>query len=373
MKRYLHDYIVKDIGRKCVLLSGPRQVGKTTLARSLFSQCEYLNYDIVSDRRIIVSQTWRNDTPLVVLDELHKHKKWKNLLKGAIDRSLGTPPLLVTGSAQLEVFRKAGDALTGRTFSYHLHPIDPQEACQMLPNTSAREHVDFLLKHGGFPESFFNPDLSRRLLLNRISSVLRDDLRDLSMVTSISTIELLVALLRERVGGQVTYSNLANDLGISPPTVKSWIQLLEKVYLIFLLRPYSGTLAKSLRKEPKVYFFDCSAAENGEAAKLENLVALALYKRCDFFRDTAGRDTRLHYFRDSNQREVDFVITEGRSVLACIEVKTSDQEPSPSLRYLSERLKPKITLQLVYNCSRARDCGAVAIRPLAEWLKHIEF
>jgi predicted AAA+ superfamily ATPase len=371
MKRYLHDYISKDLGRKCVLLSGPRQVGKTTLARSLFPQCEYLNYDVVSDRRIIVSQTWRNDTPLVVLDELHKHKKWKNLLKGAIDQSRGKPPILVTGSAQLEVFRKAGDALTGRTFSYHLHPIDVKEACEMQPNTSANEHVDFLLRHGGFPESFFNPDLSRRLLLDRISSVLREDIRDLSMVSSLSSIELLVALLRERVGGQVTYANLASDVGVSPPTIKSWIHLLEKVYLIFLLRPFSTKLAKSLRKEPKVYFFDCSAAENGDAARLENLVALSLYKHCDFMRDTAGRELRLHYFRDSNQREVDFVITEGRSVLACIEVKTSDQDLSPSLRYLAERLKPKIALQLVHNCSRGRDFGAIKMRPLAEWLKRI--
>jgi predicted AAA+ superfamily ATPase len=372
MKRYLHEFIVKDLKRKCLILSGPRQVGKTTLARGLFPECEYLNYDVVNDRRVIVSQSWRRDTALVILDELHKHKKWKNLLKGAIDESKGKPPLLVTGSAQLEVFRKAGDALTGRTFSYHLHPIDPHEAYSMQPNKSADEHVDFLLEHGGFPESFFNPDLSRRLLLDRISTVLRDDVRDLSMVSSLSAIELLVALLRERVGGQVTYANLANDLGVSPPTVKSWIQLLEKVYLIFLLRPYSGTFAKSLRKEPKVYFFDCSAGENGNAARLENLVALSLYKWCDFVRDTEGRDARLFYFRDSNQREVDFVVTEGRKVLACIEVKNSDEQPSSHLRYLAERVKPKVALQLVRNCARSRDFGAIKIRPLGDWLRKME-
>lgn len=372
MRRYLQDFIAKDVQRKCVLLSGPRQVGKTTLARSLFSTCEYLNYDIVADRRIIASQSWNRDTDLVILDELHKHKKWKNLLKGVIDETRGKPPLLVTGSARLEVFRKAGDALTGRTFAYHLHPIDPHEAYAIDPEKTADEHIDFLLAHGGFPESFASPELSRRLLLDRISTVLRDDLRDLSMVSSISAIELLVALLRERVGGQITYSNLASDLGVSAPTVKSWILLLEKVYLVFLLRPFAGQLTKSLRKEPKCYFFDCSAADNGEAARLENLVALALYKWCDFVRDTQGRNARLHYYRDSNQREVDFVITEGRSVVACIEVKSGDDNPSPSLKYLVERVRPKLAIQLVHRCPRARDYGPIKVRPLGEWLRKME-
>ena len=371
MKRYLADYIAKDLTRKCILVSGPRQVGKTTLARSLVPRSEYLNYDIVSDRKVIMSQSWNRDTPLVILDELHKHKKWKNLLKGVIDESRGKPPLLVTGSARLEVFRKAGDALTGRTFSYHLHPIDPKEAYSIQPERSATEHVDFLLAHGGFPESFHSPELSRRLLMDRISTVLRDDLRDLSMVSSVASVELLVELLRDRVAGQITYSNLANDLGVSAPTVKSWIELLEKLYLIFLLRPFSARLAKSLRKEPKLYFYDCSAAENGASARLENLVALALYKWCDLMRDTEGRDTRLSYFRDSNDREVDFVITEGRAVLACIEVKSSDETPSPSLRYLTERVKPQHAVQLVRSCSRARDYGVIKVRPLAEWLREM--
>ncbi|NDC39596.1 MAG: ATP-binding protein, partial [Proteobacteria bacterium] len=371
MKRYLSSFIQKDLRKKCILLSGPRQVGKTTLARSLFEDSEYLNYDVVSDRRVIMSQSWNRDTPLVILDELHKYKKWKNLLKGVIDESSGTPPLLVTGSARLEVFRKAGDALTGRTFSYHLHPFDPQEAYSIQPEKTAAEHIDFLITHGGFPESFYAPELSRRLLMDRISTVLRDDLRDLAMVSSIASVELLVELLRERVGGQIRYANLANDLGVSAPTVKSWIELLQKLYLIVLLRPFSAKLAKSLRKEPKVYFYDCSAAANGEAARLENLVALALYKWCDFARDTEGRDTRLFYFRDSNDHEVDFVVTEGRTVLACIEVKSSDEEPSSSLRYLSDRVKPKHAVQLVRHCARARDYGTIKVRPLAEWLRQM--
>lgn len=369
MKRYLTPFIESDLKRKCVLLSGPRQVGKTTLARTLASDCEYLNYDVVHDRRVILSRSWRRDAGLVVFDELHKERKWKNFLKGAIDESQGTPPLLVTGSARLEVFRKAGDALTGRTFSYRLHPIDPWEAQTIEPTKTPDQHVNHLLTYGGFPESFLHPTLAKRLLLDRLSTVLREDLRDLSMVTSLHSIEVLVALLRERVGGQITYKNLAGDLGVSGPTVKTWIELLEKLYVVFLIRPYSAQLAKSIRKEPKCYFYDCSAAENGEPARLENLVALALHKWCDFVRDTQGRDPRLLYYRDSNQREVDFVVTEGRTVLACIEVKTEEDSPSPSLRYLSERIKPKLAIQLVRHCKRGRDFGDIQVRPLGEWLR----
>ena len=372
MNRYLFDFISKDLTKKAVLLSGPRQVGKTTFAKSLSKNSEYLNYDIVSDRRIILAQAWKKTAPLVILDEIHKFKRWKNLLKGVIDAYQNTPPLLVTGSARLEVFRKAGDALTGRTFSYHLHPIDVAEACYLKPDISPDKHVDFILAHGGFPESFYDPENSQRYLNDRLSTVLREDLRDLSVISNVKGVELLVELLRERVGGQLTYANLAKDLSVSPPTVKVWIELLEKLYIIFLLRPYSKRLSKSIRKEPKCFFFDCAAATNGESARLENLAALALIKWSDFERDVKGRNIKISYYRDTSHREVDFIITEGSAVLACIEVKTSEDAPSPSLKFITEKLKPKYSFQLVKDLVREADHGAIKIRALAPWLRGID-
>lgn len=371
MRRYLTECIQKDLKKKAILLSGPRQVGKTTFARALISGGEYLNYDVVADRKAILAQAWRKDAPVVVLDEIHKFPKWKNFLKGVIDQFQNRPPLLITGSARLEVFRRAGDALTGRTFAFHLHPIDIEEACSLEPNASPEAHMQKLLTGGGFPESFFDPENAQRLLQDRLSTVLREDLRDLSAVSNLKGIELLVELLRERAGGQVTYSNLAKDLSVSPPTIKTWMDLLEKLYLVFLLRPYSRGLTKSIRKEPKCYFFDCSAPTNGEDARLENLAALALLKWCDFERDTKGRNVNLMYYRDSSEREVDFVITENRSVLACIEVKSSDESPSSSLIYLAGKVRPKHSIQLVKNTLKSRDYGAIKVRPLAEWLSKI--
>jgi predicted AAA+ superfamily ATPase len=193
----------------------------------------------------------------------------------------------------------------------------------------------------------------------------------LSAVSNLKGIELLVELLRDRAGGQVTYSNLANDLSVSPPTVRIWMELLEKLYLVFLLRPYSKGLTKSIRKEPKCYFFDCSAPTNGEEARLENLAALALLKWCDFERDTKGRNVNLMYYRDTSEREVDFVITEDKSILACIEVKSSDESPSKSLIYLTDKIHPKHSIQLVKNSTKFRDYGTIKVRPLADWLSKI--
>jgi predicted AAA+ superfamily ATPase len=371
MTRYLYENIKQDLTKKAILISGPRQVGKTTLAKSILEPYEYLNYDVTADRKAILAQAWKKDVDLVIFDELHKLRKWKNFLKGIIDQYQNRPALIVTGSAKLEVFKRAGDALTGRTYSYHLHPIDIAEARKLVPKLSVEEHLANLLACGGFPESFFDKENAPRLLRDRLSTVLREDLEDLSLVSNLKGVELLVELLRERVGGQLKYANLAKDLAVSAPTVKTWVELLEKLYMIFLVRPFSKQIAKSIRKESKYYFFDCSAPLNGQSARLENLVALSLLKWCDFERDTKGRNVELKYFRDAQGREVDFVITENSLVLACIEVKTSDESVSNSLKYLTERLHPTHAIQLVQNLSRESDYGKIKVRSLAHWLSNI--
>jgi len=372
MKRYLFDFIGKDSSKKTILLSGPRQVGKTTLARSIHLDSEYLNYDILSDRKLILSQSWKKDVPLLIIDELHKLRKWKSFLKGVIDESGNSPNLIVTGSARLDIFRKAGDALTGRTFSYRLHPVDLSEAARWYPDLSSDELFLRLKNAGGFPESFFNPEDAKRLLNDRLNTLLRDDIQDLSKVTQLKTLELLIELLRERVSSQISYSNLASDLSVSAPTVKAWIELLEKLYVIFVVRPFATKSAKSLRKEPKVYFFDSTAALNGDGAIIENIVALSLLKWCDFQKDVKGNNFNLHYYRDSNKREVDFIILEGKNPFLCLEVKQADSHLSKSLDYLSQRIHPKYSYQLVSELDRERDYERVKVRSLSGWLVNID-
>lgn len=367
--RYLTPFIQRDLAKKAVLLSGPRQVGKSTLARGLLnSSGVYLNWDIRRDQRVIREESWDKRASLVVLDELHKFPKWKNFLKGVIDQYGTRPPLLVTGSARLEVFRRSGDALTGRTYHYRLHPIDIAEAAAFMPKADPEARLIRLLRTGGFPEAFTHPADAERLRNDRFDIVVREDLRDLSRTNAVRSIELLIELLRERVGSRISYTNLAEAISVSQPTVKSWIELLERLYLVFIVPPYTRGLARSIRREPKVYFYDCAAALDERGARLENAVACALLKYCHWQHDAMGRRLRLHYFRDREGREVDFIVSEGPRVLWCVEVKFGDDAPHAALAYLHQRLVPQAALQLVYGLDRPQESGGIEIVSAAGWL-----
>jgi hypothetical protein len=369
--RYLTSKLRHDLQRKMVLLAGPRQCGKTTLAKSLLGEHgEYLNWDIAGDRKIIRELAWPKDATLVVLDELHKAPKWKNILKGVADQFGNRPPILVTGSARLDALRAGGDALTGRHYFYRLHPIDVAESRQFLPAIDLESRIRRLLGTGGFPEAFLNPGEALRLRNERMELVVREDLRDLSRVSSWRGAADLVHLLRERVGKGVNYDNISRTLGVSAPTVKNWLDLLEKLYIVFLLQPWSGRLSRSIRKERRVYFFDCAAAfDESGGAQLENLVACCLLKRLHFLRDTTGQNWELHYLRDKEGREVDFVVSLDRRLRLLIEVKTSDDSIGAGLRYFTRRLAPTRAVQLVLNLGRARERDGIKVLNLERWLE----
>ena len=371
--RYLDASIRRDVAKKMVLLAGPRQCGKTTLAKSLLNEAgQYLNWDIAGDRKIIRERAWPKNASLVVLDELHKAPKWKNLLKGVADEFGNRPPLLVTGSARLDAFRRGGDALTGRQYFYRLHPIDVVESKRFLPTLSLTQRVTRLLSAGGFPEAYLNPTDAMRLRNDRMELVMREDLRDLTRISRWRGATDLIELLRERVGKGVNYDNLAQSLGISPPTVKSWVDLLEKLYVIFLLPPYSASLSRSIRKEKRVYFFDCAAAyDDTGGAQLENLVASCLLKFIHQQQDTLGETWGLHYLRDKERREVDFVLTRKRRVHTLIEVKAADDSVAGGLKYYAAKLKPTSTVQLVQRLNRPQEKSGIQILPAAPWLERL--
>ena len=315
MDRYLVSPITRDLQKKIVLLSGPRQVGKTTLSKMLTDDFDYFNYDNPEDRLRLRERSWDRSRQLIIFDELHKLENWKSWLKGIYDTETRPPALLVTGSARLDACREMGDSLAGRFFSFRLHPLDVREASTFgfTNGVSAGEILDRLLEVGGFPEPFLenSPAFYNRWRRSHLDIIIRQDLLDLESVNRITKIETLIELLRGRVCSPVSFRSLAEDLQCSDKTVRHWLTILENLYVIFRVTPYHRNIARALLKAPKFYFYDTGqvAAAAGPGARLENLVACTLLKEVHYRQDCLGENLSLHYIRDREKREIDFLIT----------------------------------------------------------------
>jgi predicted AAA+ superfamily ATPase len=371
MNRYLEDCIRRDLDSRIVLLSGPRQVGKTTLSKMLFNRFDYFNHDLAEHRLAVSEKSWDRGFDLVVLDELHKMKNWKSWLKGVFDVEGARPRLLVTGSARLDISRKVGDSLAGRFFAHRLHPFDLKEIKDQVP---AGKAFETLMRVGGFPEPFIKgtEQFHKRWRQSHIDIILRQDLIDLEAVRDIQAVETLVELLRRRVGSPVSMSSLARDLERDSKTVKRWLNLLENLYVIFKVAPHHRNVARSLLKEPKFYFYDNGLVPDS-ASRLENLVACAFKKELDRLADEKGDDTRLHYLRTKDNRELDFAVFIDGRISSLIEVKTSDDNPSPAFGYFAKFVPAAKKTQLVLNLKREKTYpDGTEIRALIPWLADLE-
>lgn len=374
----LEDHLAKN--RQMILLSGPRQVGKTTLARAVLPEAAYLNFDITGDAMKImggvekIAEVLALDVPAkrarsVIFDELHKYANWKHFLKGFFDRYEKDLKIVATGSARMDVYRRGGDSLMGRSFSYRVHPLSigelasaecDLEAMFQEPKDVSRVEIARLMQFGGFPEPFL--DGSRRFYTrwqnSRLDKIFNEDLRDLSRVQDLRGVKMLAELLRVRVSGEINHASLGRDLGVSIDTVKNWIGLLESVYFCYSVRPYFRNVANSIRKMPKIYLWDWSLIAD-KGARNENFVASHLLKSVDWWTDSGLGRFELCYIRDKQQHEVDFVVTKDGEPLMLVEVKSSLDEPlSPNLRAFAEKLKVKYAFQV------AVEAEGTAINPL---------
>jgi predicted AAA+ superfamily ATPase len=369
LKRQNASLIKKDLKTKIVLLTGPRQCGKTTLAKRLSPEFEYLNFDNLSHRLLIHRQEWDRAKPLIIFDELHKMDGWKRFLKGIYDVEGIPPALLVTGSAKLDVFRKVGDSLAGRFFKYSLHPFDVKELFPQL-GKSAEEILDTLLKYGNFPEPFLagKETFYRRWQKHHSDLILRQDLVDLSAIHDIPKIELLIALLRQRVGTTISLSNLGRDLEKDPNTIKRWLQLLENLYVIFRVSPYCKNIARSLLKDSKYYFYDLGQVKD-EGAQLENLVACALLKELNRIEDISGYSGNLYFLRTKDGKEIDFLTVVDHRPTHMIEVKKADTAISTAFNHFRKFLPQAKQLQLVKDTKRNFSLPTGGrVEKLAPWL-----
>ncbi len=364
LKRYLEKEILEDLKKKMVFISGPRQVGKTTFSQALekkYKKPLYLNWDTRSDRRKIINSEFKSDADLIIFDEIHKYKKWKNYLKGVFDTYNQKFAILVTGSARLDIYQKGGDSMMGRYYHYRLHPITLAEFLEIKNKTKPFDKFKFfetkeaiqvfkdLFIFGGFPEPFLEKSKKtlRRWQDNRLDRLVEEDIRDVELVRDLSSLQILSDILPQKVGSLFSINSLVGDLEVTHKTLKNWIEILEKFYFHFRIYPYTASnKIDFLKKEPKLFLWDYSVIEN-EGAKFENLIAAHLLKFVQYLKDSEGYKVELKFIRDTEGREVDFLVTVDKKPWFSVETKLKKETISKNIFYFKKKLNIPFNFQVV--------------------------
>lgn len=361
--RYLEDIVIQDLRSKMVFIGGPRQVGKTTLSKEMiaknFEFSRYYNWDYQPDRKKLLGGELPGEPGLIIFDEIHKHRKWKNLIKGIYDVHKDKYQIIVTGSARLNVYRKSGDSLQGRYHYYTLHPFSVAEMENIKNSWQPYTEIKFssqnyqttlnaLYEYGGFPETIITQDKTtlRRWHNEKLERLFREDIRDIENIRDINNMKLLGDLLPIKIASQLSINSLREDLEVSHRALTSWLNILESFYYHFRVYPYSAKSIRSIKKEPKIYLVDWSEIEN-EGARFENLIASHLLKYTNYLFERDGYKSGLFYLRNVDKKEVDFLVTIDNKPWFAVEVKLSETSPSKNLVYFKDRLKIPFNFQVV--------------------------
>jgi predicted AAA+ superfamily ATPase len=361
IERYLTELVRSDAlaFQKMAFLSGPRQTGKSTIGRALLKhEGNEFTWDDEDFRKGWIrspsgSIAGRNDGP-ILLDEIHKDVRWKQKLKGIFDTSKAKIPIVVTGSARLDIFRKGGDSLLGRYIPYHVHPFSvgettsPPSPDQIFSNVTPSFPLSDILKLGTFPEPLLGGSEARARRWSRLrrERLVSEDVRDLRNVHNLQQLQILVELLPSRVGSLLSVNNLRQDLSVAHDTISAWIDALTSLYLCFRIKPWIKKVSRAVRAEPKLYLFDLLQVPEG-GARMENLVALHLLKACDFWTDSAQGDFSLHFIRNRDGQEVDFLVVRDGKPWMLVEVKSNRESPSAALMRYASSLQTEMNFQLV--------------------------
>jgi predicted AAA+ superfamily ATPase len=356
-------------------LVGPRQVGKTTIATQLatqFNESIYLNWDVIETREKILSgqkfiedifplNVMRSQKPLIIFDEIHKYKNWKNYLKGFFDVYKNNYSILVTGSARLDIYQAGGDSLMGRYFQYTVHPLTLSEVLSkqkvqkdteffQSPSNDKEMLLERLFQFGGFPDPFVHkaPEYSNLWQSTRLKQLIFEDIQSVAQIHDIQIIEVLAKMLKYQTGGLLNKSNLAKKIQVTVQTVSRWIDTLERLYYCFRIKPFHANVTRSLIKEPKIFLWDWSQVEE-EGARFENMMAVSLLKFVNFWTEQGIARFDLYYLRDIDKKEVDFVVTKNNTPYLMVEAKLSSTTISPHISHFQKQINPIWSLQSVYN------------------------
>ena len=333
MDRYLKKLVLEDLKNKMVFIGGPRQVGKTTLSLDLApKKHRYLNWDVLKDREFILRQHFPIEK-FIIFDEIHKFKQWRGYVKGLYDKHKHEKKILVTGSARLDYYRHSGDSLQGRYHYYRLHPLTVKEL-----GLQTTEDIKSLLDLGGFPEPFLSGSKRQALRWYREyrSRVIHEDISSLELSQDLFQMELLLIRLPELVGSPLSVNALREDLSLSYKTVAKYLDIFERMYLIYRLVPFHSHKLRAVKKEKKHYHYNWAAVQD-KGARFENLIAGHLLKWIHFKQDYEGENVELCYFRDTDKREVDFIITDNKKPVQAIECRLKSKNISPHLKYFKAK------------------------------------
>jgi len=402
--RSIYQSLWKDLAaeKNMIFLSGPRQVGKTTFMQEIIAKgyphTTYFNWDILDNKKTLLENPYffqsvdveGKGRPLVILDEIHKYRQWKNYLKGVYDKFHDRFSFAILGSGRLDITKRAGDAMTGRFLEMHLFPFTAAELSHSktdikqflkdpfsgmdLPDASQSTSVwNELFNLGGFPEPFLSGKESawRRWSANYGRQIIREDMRSLHEIKLIDDIETLFSLLPTRVGSPVSINNLATDLQVSFPAVKNWLNLFDYFYLTFRISPWTKKVSRAILKEKKLYLFNYPLITDA-AARFENMVALELLRAVRSWNEWGWGDFGLHYLRNKDKKEVDFILTKDHAPFLAIETKLTDTTPAPALLEFQSILKIP-AVQLVHTPGTVRriisgKSGDVRVFSASRWL-----
>lgn len=401
MKRIYESVIEYHISHyeQMAFLPGPRQVGKTTLekqAHVLTPHYKYFNWDIVHEREQILAGSqaivsglplhlMKSQKPIVAFDEIHKFKNWRNFLKGFYDEYKDEVNILVTGSAKLNVLRRAGDSLMGRYFLYRVHPLSVAEIMRTalpekiisMPMSIDDDQFDALYEFGGFPAPFLKQEkrFYNQWQQLRQEQLIREDIRDLAQIHELAQLEVLAVILREQAGQLTDYQSLSKKIQVSDQTIRRWIKVLESFFYCFTIKPWAKNVTRSLLKQPKLYLWDWSLIED-KGGRIENFVASHLLKAVHFWTDLGFGKYELYFLRDKEKREVDFLVTQNGSPWLMVEVKSSAKEPmSASLLHFQSQLNVPHVLQVAFDMPYIeKDCFSLKkpmIVPLKTFLSQL--
>ena len=382
MKRIYEHFIKEHFSQndQMLFLVGPRQVGKTTIAKQQQTNYEesiYLNWDDVHDRTQMLSgqrfiegtfptNVSREQKPLVIFDEIHKYRDWKNYLKGFYDRYSQDFDILVTGSARLDVYQAGGDSLMGRYFQYRIHPFSIGELLHnerkgveiVKPSAIEEEYFEKLYRFGGFPNPFIKGSKSFSTKWNSLRSkqLFYEDIQNMSNIHEVAQLEVLAELMKLQAGQLINRSSFAKKIQVTVQTISRWMEVLERFYYCFQIKPWSNNISRSLIKEPKIYLWDWSQIEE-DGARFENFVASHLLKAIHFWNDLGLGSYGLYFLRDKDKREVDFLVCKNKKPWIVVEVKASDMSLSKNISHFQTQINSPHAFQAVKSMKYVnKDC-----------------